>query len=467
MSDIVVVGSGIAGLSSAVLLARDGHHVTVLERDASPPPDPGAAWSDWERRGVNQFRLPHYFLARFREIAERELPDLVSALEAAGALRLNPITLAPVEITGGWRDGDERFEQITGRRPVVEATFARLAAAEPGVAIRRGVTVAGLVAADSTNGDIPHVVGVVTDGGERIPADLVVDASGRRSALPDWLEGVGARRPVDDADDSGFVYYGRHFRSADGAMPAMFGPPLQPYDSVSWLTLPADNGTWSVTLTASAKDAALRRTRDVEIWERIVSAYPLIAHWVDAEPLTGVDVMAKIEDRVRHLTVDGEPVATGVAAVGDAWACTNPSVGRGASFALLHAVGLRDVLRAVGAEDTDAFARKWEVVTQSELGPWVSDTLAFDRHRLAEMDAQIAGVPYETDDPGWKLGSALRAGAASHPDLLRAALSVAGVLARGVDVVSWPGLLDKVLALGEPEPPPGPSREELLAIVKE
>jgi flavin-dependent dehydrogenase len=466
MSDIVVIGGGIAGLSSALLLARDGHHVTVLERDAAPPPEPEDAWAGWERRGVNQFRLPHYFLARFREVAERELPDLLSALDAAGALRINPIDLAAAEMTGGWRDGDERFEQVTGRRPVVEATFARLAAEEPGVEIRRGVAVRGLAAAESSNGDVPHVIGVVTDDGERVDADLVVDAGGRRSALPEWLAAIGARRPHDEVADSGFAYYGRHFRSAGGVMPPMFGPPLQAYDSVTWLTLPADNGTWSVTLTTSAKDAVMRRARDVDTWERVVRAYPLIAHWVDAEPLTGVDVMAKIEDRVRHFTVDGEPVATGVAAVGDSWACTNPSVGRGASFALLHAVCLRDVLRELGITDPGAFARRWYEVTETELGPWVSDTLEYDRHRLAEIDAQIAGVPYETDDPAWKLGAALR-GAAGDPDALRAFISVAAVLARGVEVFSWPGILDKVLALGEPEPPPGPTREELLAVVGE
>jgi 2-polyprenyl-6-methoxyphenol hydroxylase-like FAD-dependent oxidoreductase len=467
MSEIVVVGGGIAGMASAMLLARDGHHVTLLERDPAPPPQPAEAWADWERRGVNQFRLPHYFLARFREVAERELPDLLGALDAAGALRINPIALAPDAVTGGWREGDERFEQVTGRRPVVEATFARLAAAEPGVEIRRGVAVRGLVAADAPNGDVPHVVGVVTGDGERIDADLVVDAGGRRSALPDWLASIGARRPVDEAHDSGFVYYGRHFRSTDGTMPPMFGPPLQAYDSVSWLTLPADNGTWSVTLTASAKDPALRRARDVGTWERVVKAYPLIAHWVEAEPLTGIDVMAKIEDRVRHFTVEGEPVATGVAAVGDSWACTNPSVGRGASFALLHAVCLRDVLREVGTADHDALIRRWNEATDAELGPWVSDTLEFDRHRLAEIDAQIAGVPYETDDQAWKLGSALRGAAASDPDLLRSALSVAGVLARGVDVFSWPGIFDKVLAAGTPDPPPGPTRVELLATLED
>jgi glycine/D-amino acid oxidase-like deaminating enzyme len=67
MARIVVVGGGIVGLGASVMLARDGHDVTVLERDAALPPDPRAAWDGWERRGVNQFRLLHFFMPRYRE----------------------------------------------------------------------------------------------------------------------------------------------------------------------------------------------------------------------------------------------------------------------------------------------------------------------------------------------------------------------------------------------------------------
>ena len=65
MARIVVTGGGVAGLSAAMLLADDGHDVTLLERDAAEPPSPAEAWENWERRGVNQFRLLHFFQPRF------------------------------------------------------------------------------------------------------------------------------------------------------------------------------------------------------------------------------------------------------------------------------------------------------------------------------------------------------------------------------------------------------------------
>ena len=88
-----------------------------------------------------------------------------------------------------------------------------------------------------------------------------------------------------------------------------------------------------------------------------------------AKPISDVDVMAKIEDRHRQFWVDGAPVATGLVAVGDAWACTNPSVGRGASIALRHVVALRDALRDVSPADRLEFAERFEKETAATVEP--------------------------------------------------------------------------------------------------
>ncbi len=98
-----------------MLLARDGHQVTVLERDpALPPAEPTEAWERWQRPGLNQFRLPHMFLAGFRRVLDAELPEVSKALQAAGALRMNFIRdVLPVAMTGGWRDGDDCYELVS------------------------------------------------------------------------------------------------------------------------------------------------------------------------------------------------------------------------------------------------------------------------------------------------------------------------------------------------------------------
>ena len=211
MAQVLVTGAGVGGLSAAMVLARDGHEVTVIERDPAPPPsDPAeasATWDSWERRGVNQFRLPHFLQPRWRQEAERDMPDAVAALEQWGALRINLVEALPAERTGGFRAGDEVYTAVTARRPVIEAALAAAAEATPGVTVRRGVAVAGLLTGEprSGGGGVPHVVGLRTEAGEELRADLVVDMTGRRSPLPDWLSAIGAAPPVEEREDSGFV----------------------------------------------------------------------------------------------------------------------------------------------------------------------------------------------------------------------------------------------------------------------
>ena len=135
MGRIVVVGAGVVALGTAMLLADDGHQVIVLERDPEgPPDDPVEAWTGWQRPGLNQFRMAHAFLGGFRAIVDTELPALSKTLQDNGALRLNFVRdVLPEQMTGGWQDGDEGYEWLTGRRVMVEAVLAAAAGSTPGI----------------------------------------------------------------------------------------------------------------------------------------------------------------------------------------------------------------------------------------------------------------------------------------------------------------------------------------------
>ncbi len=85
-----MLGAGVCGLAAGMLLRRDGHEVTVLERDqARVPASPEDAWEGWSRDGVTQFRQAHFLVSLGREVLEDSLPDVLAGLEAAGAVRVS------------------------------------------------------------------------------------------------------------------------------------------------------------------------------------------------------------------------------------------------------------------------------------------------------------------------------------------------------------------------------------------
>ena len=468
MARIVVLGAGVCGLAAAMLLTRDGHDVTVLERDpGSVPETGGAAWENWTRGGVAQFRQPHYLHPLARHVLDADLPDVRDALVAAGGLRFDSLSTTPPSLPRlESRAGDERFVCLTARRPVLEQVVARAAAVEPRLEIRRGTVVSGLVA--SGRSGLSHVAGVRTESGEALPADLVVDAMGRRSPLPRWLESIDAAPLHEETEPSGFVYYSRFFHSRNGHRPPPRDRLQAAIGSFSILTLPADNDTWSVTLFGSSGDRPLTQLRDADRWTAVVAACPLYAHWLEGEALTGVLPMAGVLDRYRRLAADGRPRVTGLAIVADAWACTNPSLGRGIALGLAHAARLRDVARTE-LDDPHRFAQAWDQVTEAELTPWYRATVTVDRARLAEIEAIRTGSePPRPTAPPAVLGAALGRATAHDPDIFRAFMEIVGCLTLPGVVLTRPGFADRVLEVAarhEAAPPPGPSREELLRLI--
>jgi 2-polyprenyl-6-methoxyphenol hydroxylase-like FAD-dependent oxidoreductase len=467
MSRVIVIGAGFCGSAAALMLAADGHQVVVVDRDAGPvPAGPDEAW-EWDRRSIRQYRFAHGLLPRGHGLLVRHFPHLVERLRQHGGLELN-LGHAFVDLIPGstHRSDDDRFGTVTARRPTFDWLWASALADEPAITVCRGVPVVGLLRGADVVPGVAHVAGVRLAGGTELRADLVVDAGGRGSPVADLLTDIGAPRPPTDEHDSGFAYTGRYYRSRHDELPELRAPIITPMGSISLLTLPADRATWAVTVYRRADDAALRPVRDPEVFDRVVRACPLHAHWLEGEPIRDIASMVGIANRVRRFVVDGIPVATGVVALGDAQQCTDPSLGRGMTMGLMHTEVLRDVLREHAAESAE-LALAFDEATRAVIGPWYDATVQNGQLRLAEMGAAIRGERFAREGPA-AVAMALARAKAVDEDAARWFTELLSCLTTPEELFSRPGVLARVIEIdGRADQPamPGPDRAELLALV--
>src|SRR5256885_8406863 len=254
MAAVIVMGGGVSGLGAARVLPRRGQRVTLLERDATPlPDDPDTAFAEWHRRGAPQVRHSHAFLARLRNLLRDQAPDVLQALFDAGATELRFAENMPPTIDDpSPKPGDEDLVAIACRRITFEWVLHHAVDREANVSVFDGVGVDGLLSAS------PRIVGVRTTDGRELRADLVVDASGRRSALPKWLAGIGAEEVPEEVEDTGIIYYSRFYRLRPGnEPPPQDGPIGGDLGYLKFAVFVGDNHTFSVTFCIPADDATL------------------------------------------------------------------------------------------------------------------------------------------------------------------------------------------------------------------
>ena len=462
---IAVVGGGIGGLGTALACARDGHQVTILERDDTPmPADANSAFA-WERTGAPQVRHSHAFLARLRNLLCERAPDVLDALLAAGAFEIPFMqNLPPTLRDRSPRPGDDELVALACRRTTFEWVLRRLVLAEPGVELRHGVAAMRLGGA-----------GARATGIDGLAADLVVDARGPRSSSDPWLESIGAPPVVEELHESGIVYFSRFYAMRPGVeAPAYVGPTAADLGYLKYAIFLGDNDTFSITYAIENDDDELRKLLlQADAFEAVAREIFATAPWrADgiADPLTDVHVMAGLRNRYRPLVdEDGAPIVHGFVAVGDAAVCTNPLYGRGCSLAFVHAFGLADALRTHGT-DLDAVAREFGAFTERELVPWF---------RSATMQDQQARAMHEelpAEDPRAFMQAVFRDGLLpamrTSPVVFRAFLRWFNLLVTPEALMADADVVADVMAAyqdrdNHPAPVPlGPDREAMLQTLR-
>lgn len=340
-----VIGGSMTGLLAARVLADYFEQVTVIERDRLPQ---GAEL----RNGVPQGRHLHILLAHGFEIMEDLFPGLNDELAAAGVPKtrwgLDSINLT----AGGWLP---RFESgivtRTPSRALLDWTIHQRLMQNPRITFLEERQVTGLTATP----DNMRVTGVRmkrrgTDEEETLNADLVVDASGRESHTPEWLQSLGYDAPPESHVNAFLGYATRWYErpndpTIDWRLLLISARP--PHIPRGAAILEVEGGRWVVTVAGINKDYPPADETGFLEFARSLAAPTIYEAIKAAKPISGISGYQRTENRWRHYERLSRLPGNFIV-FGDAACAFNPIYGQGLTVGAMSVKTLDACLREDG-----------------------------------------------------------------------------------------------------------------------
>jgi flavin-dependent dehydrogenase len=329
--DVVIIGASFAGLFAAAAASAAGAHAMIIERDLLPD-DPV------ERKGVPQGRQPHVLLHRRLLAAEGLLPGIREDLLDHGGVPFDTGTMAWLGEYGWLPTWIPAYETVSATRPLLEHVVRQRVRDLDGVTIHEGVRVTQL-RRDARQWQL------VCEDATTVQADLVIDASGRGSRLPQWLDELGI--PVSEPliVDARLGYACRIYR-------AIGSPPIEiavmiaatPQTGRGGLAIPVEDGHWLIQAIGYGER---RPSRVPEEFDEFLATLPdsaisNLTHHL--EPVSDIAIHRQTGNR-RNRYGRSRLWPAGLLAVGDAYCSFNPVYGQGITVAACQALLMRDALK--------------------------------------------------------------------------------------------------------------------------
>jgi 2-polyprenyl-6-methoxyphenol hydroxylase-like FAD-dependent oxidoreductase len=370
----VVLGGGMAGLLAARVLSEKYADVVVVDRDE-------LTGVTGFRNGVPHGRHAHCLVAKGAQIFEELLPGLTKGMSEAG------VTLGDFNGQIQWYFNGHRLAAsdsglicVSSGRPILEEHVRNHVQALPNVRFLERYDIVGL----ETTPDKRRVTGARIQRREQgsqpevLPADLVVDITGRGSRMPAWLVELGYEAPQEDKIKVDLAYTTRHYRFKSNPFTKdvainQAGTPVFPRGVFCYL-LP-DGETVELSLTGVLGDHA---PTDPEGFLAYIRSLPLPLHYEfvrDAEPVDD-PVRFKFPASVWRHYEQLTRFPDGLLVMGDAVCSFNPVYAQGMTVAGMEALTLRKHLQSPGALNPTAFfgeiagqiASPWQFSAIADLG---------------------------------------------------------------------------------------------------
>jgi 2-polyprenyl-6-methoxyphenol hydroxylase-like FAD-dependent oxidoreductase len=377
----IVIGGSMAGLLAARVLADHYDRVTVIERDRFPT-------EPVFRPGVPQGRHVHVLLLRGQAILEQLFPGLQDELAALGAPLLDWTADCRLMNFAGWMP---RFASglttHTASRLLLEWVVRQRLEAYSQIRWLEAHEAVGLVA----GADASRVAGVRlrrrdaaeppdARAAEELRADLVVDASGRDSHAPEWLETLGYPRPRQTEVNAFVGYASRWYQrpadfQADWKLLLLAATPPTFRGGVLYST---EGERWLVTLSGANRDYPPTDEEGFLAFAQSLPS-PLLSEAIrGATPLSPIYGYRRTENRLIHFE-ELTRWPDGFVVLGDAVSCFNPIYGQGMTTAALAALTLDRQLRAQRARHPDGalsgLGRRFQrALARANALPWLMAT---------------------------------------------------------------------------------------------